>query len=119
MGGFPVPQNPGLSGWTTFTDAEEEEIFRIILAPYTTKTATYTILKGDMFIDCTANSFTVTLPTAVGISGRKYYIKNSGTGEITVDGDGTETIDGALTAVISNQYETITVVSTNTNWIII
>jgi hypothetical protein len=85
---------------------------------YTAVTATYTVLDTDHTINCTANTFTVTLPTAVDIQGRIYNIKNSGTGTITVDGDGTETIDGALTQTLS-QYDGITVQSTNAGWIII
>ena len=80
--------------------------------------ANYTILASNHIINCEANTFTVTLPTAVGISGKEYIIKNSGPGVITVDGNGTETIDGALTQIL-NQYDTITVVSDGTNWIMI
>lgn len=90
-----------------------------ITTGYVAKTAIYTATASDSTINCTANTFTVTLPTAVGITGRRYDIKNSGTGTITVDGDGTETIDGGLTAVLSTQYDSITVQSDGANWIII
>lgn len=69
-------------------------------------------------VDCTANTFTVTLPTAASIAGREYTIKNSGTGVITIACNGAETIDGATTQTLG-QYDSITVVSNNTNWIII
>ena len=46
--------------------------------PYRAITALTTLDNTDYTIDCTANSFTVTLPTAVGITGRIYNIKNSG-----------------------------------------
>lgn len=85
---------------------------------YIAKTANYTASSTDVTIDCTANTFTVTLPTAVGITGRIYNVHNSGTGVITLDGDGTETINGSTTQTI-NQYETITVQSNGANWIII
>ena len=85
---------------------------------YAAKTANYTLVAADYLINCTANSFTVTLPTAVGIEGKHYVVKNSGTGSITLDGDGTETIDGSLTQVFT-QYTAIHVVSDNANWIII
>lgn len=80
--------------------------------------AVYVMTDAYQIINCTANTFTVTLPTAVGISGREYIIKNSGSGVITLDGDGTETIDGALTLVL-NQYDSYTVVSNGANWVII
>ena len=83
---------------------------------YVAKTANYTATSANYLIDCTANTFTVTLPTAVGITGRQYVVNNSGTGVITVDADGTETINGALTVTL-NQYDSVTVVSNGANWI--
>ena len=69
-------------------------------------------------VNCTSNTFTINLPTAVGIKGVEYIIKNSGSGVITLEGDGTETIDGALNFTLT-QYVSVTVVSDGTNWIII
>ena len=85
---------------------------------YVQKSATYTIANDNYYIECTANSFTLSLPTAVGIGGQTFVIKNSGTGTITVDANGSQTIDGAITAVMSTQYEAITIVSNGTDWII-
>ena len=82
------------------------------------KTATYTATSSDYFINCTANSFTVDLPTSSGITGKQYQIKNSGTGVITIDADGTETIDGELTQSLI-QDESMTLISNGTNWYII
>lgn len=62
---------------------------------YVAKTTTYTITTTDFFIDCTSGSFTVTLPTAVGVSGQMYVIKNSGGGTITLATTSSQTIDGA------------------------
>ncbi len=85
---------------------------------YTAQTATYAILTSDGIVDCDG-TFTITLPTAVGVAGKYYELKNSGTGVITVDTTSAETIDGGATAVLTTQYESITVASTGTNWIII
>lgn len=87
--------------------------------PFTNQTSTYTIDNTDCVVNCTANTFTVTLPTAVGIEGQYFIIKNSGTGVITLEADGSETIDGALTKVMAVQYESYTVVSNGANWIVI
>ena len=83
---------------------------------YRAVTTTYTIVATDYLLDC-SGTFTITLPTAVGFTG-EYIIKNSGTGLITLDGDGTETVDSNLSIAL-NQYVTITVRSTGTNWIIV
>lgn len=86
------------------------------------KTAGYTetatsgelIIKADL-----AAGFTIVLPTAVGNTATITVVKMQSAGQITVDGAGTETIDGGLTAVLNNQYESITLKSDNSNWLIV
>ena len=46
-----------------------------ITFPYVAVTGTYTIVPDDYLVDCTSGTFTVTLPTAVGIAGKIYNIK--------------------------------------------
>ena len=77
---------------------------------YTAISGTYTVLVTDCVIDCTANTFTVTLPTAAGIQGQVFTVKNSGTGVITVAAAGGEFIDGAATQVLPVQYESLTMI---------
>ena len=48
---------------------------------------------------------TANLPAATG-SGRILYIKNIGLGNVTVDGNGSDTIDGEFTQILY-QYEAI------------
>jgi hypothetical protein len=82
-------------------------------------TATTTFATAEETVNCTANTFTVNLPTAVGIIGTTYTLVNSGTGIITLDANGTETINGSLSINLSTQYISRTVQSDDTNWIII
>ncbi|GAG59511.1 unnamed protein product, partial [marine sediment metagenome] len=89
-----------------------------------TLTATsLTISTEDVVLvddDTAAAAVTVTLPTAVGISGRWIDVKKLGTtAAVTVDADGTETIDGSLTIVITMQYESVRMISDGANWNII
>ena len=86
---------------------------------YVAKTGNYTVQTGDYIIDCTTNTFTITLPTAVGIQGKRYYVKNSGTGVITIACNGAETIDGETTRVLSVQYQCILLVSNGASWLIL
>ncbi len=79
-----------------------------------TKTAAYTLTTADTIVFANG-TFILTLPTAVGIDGKVYYIKNIGTGIITIDADDIETIDGGLTAVLDSQYESVTVTSDSDN----
>lgn len=86
---------------------------------FTAVTGDYTLTTADFLIEITgAADVTVTLPTAVGIQGREYEVKHSGTGVVTVDADGTETIDGSLTQTLS-QYDPMKIMSNGTNWIIV
>jgi len=84
---------------------------------YTAKTANYTILITDVVIECTANSFTLTLPTAVGAAGKMYVLKNTGAGIITASTTGGQTIDGSSTQTIATNTS-LTVFSTGAAWII-
>jgi hypothetical protein len=86
---------------------------------YVAKTATYAIAASDFVINCTANTFTVTLPTAVGVAGKQYCVKNTGTGVITIATTSAQTIDGANNKVLSVQYESLWFISTGANWIVI
>jgi hypothetical protein len=86
---------------------------------YVTKTGAYTATNDDYVIDCTSGTFTVTLPASSGRTGRILIIKNSGAGTITVDGNASETIDGATTYSLAVQYATVQIMSDGTNWKII
>jgi hypothetical protein len=54
----------------------------------------------------------------VGITGRVYNIKNTGTGVITVATTSSQLIDD-VTTITLEQWEDLTVQSTNAGWIII
>jgi hypothetical protein len=77
-----------------------------------------TLTETNHVVNCTANSFTIELPPVAGIVGQEYIIKNSGSGTITIDPDGAETIDGAA-SISLGQFDSVTIISTGTNWIII
>jgi len=83
--------------------------------PYKAVTTTYPVLETDYFVNCTSGTFLVTLPTAVGIAGKTYIIKNSGSGVITVGTTSSQTIDGVTTRILAT-YSTLYVESNGTNW---
>jgi hypothetical protein len=87
---------------------------------YVAKTADYTITEGDVVVDVTANSPTITLPTAVGVdlAHQAVIIKNSGAGTVTLATTSSQTIDGAAPGTLA-AGEAITLVSTGANWIIV
>jgi hypothetical protein len=89
---------------------------------YRSVTTSGNVVSGDYLIvaDATAGSITMTLPPAALVPGRIYVFKriNSGANTVTVDAYGSETIDGALTHVLSPQWNSITIISNGTAWYI-
>ena len=87
------------------------------------KSSAYTCTSADniILVD-TTNTVTITLPTAVGIRGKTFTIKdwlgNAATKNITVATTGGQTIDGTTLTITAN-YGFRTVVSDNANWFII
>lgn len=96
-------------------------MYNMIIAgmAYVGKTAGYTIANTDMVVDLTANTATFVLPTAVGIAGKRFTVKNSGAGTLTVNTTSSQTIDGATSKVFNTQYGGMTVVSDGANYKII
>lgn len=86
----------------------------------TSKTANYTATSTDEFIACSTSSgaFTITLPAAASNSGMVLHIKktNSEFNPLTVDGNGSETIDGALSKKLYAKSDFIEIVSDGSNW---
>lgn len=93
------------------------------LASIATKTAAYTVVDADATLlgNATAAAFTLTLPTAVGRIGKQFTIKkiDSSANAVTVDGNASETIDGALTKALGSQWAFLTIVSDGANWQIV
>jgi hypothetical protein len=82
----------------------------------------YGMNEADRFVlaDATAAALTVTLPSAIGLRGLgAFTVKriNGGGNAVTVEGSGSETIDGAANVSLSSQWDRITVISDNANWL--
>lgn len=79
-------------------------------------------LNKTIFIPNTA-AFTITLPAVAGTQAGDFltFVKTTADAfAATLDGDGSETIDGAATlATIDAQYDTATLVSTGSAWIVV
>ena len=87
--------------------------------------STYTVLETDEIIHVTASASTlcnITIPSALLTLGHTFTIKdaagNAATNNITVSTGGSETIDGAASRVVSNNYESLTFYSDGNNWFI-
>ncbi len=86
------------------------------------KDADYTVTTADDVVRYapTANR-TCTLYTAVGNSGRKVIIKktDSSTNYVLIEGDGSETIDGATNRKLATEGESLTLISDGANWMVV
>jgi hypothetical protein len=83
------------------------------------KTGAYTVVSGDLgtIINCTSGTFTVSLTAAATLgSGFNCWVWNTGSGTITIDPSGAETIDGKTT-VILRQGQGTQIVCDGTNWL--
>lgn len=88
-----------------------------------TVTVDDTITNNDGTINCdsTAGNVTLTLPASLGVNSQEFVIikiDNSGN-KCTLDGDGTETINGATTLDILSQFDAPHIKAINaseTNW---
>ena len=71
--------------------------------------------------DATSNAITVNLPQASTSANLVYNIKKiDSTGNtVTIDGNASETIDGATTSVLATQYDSATIVCDGSNWFIL
>jgi hypothetical protein len=95
-------------------------IFNGIGNAYAAKTTTYTLVATDHDIECTSGTFTVTLPTAVNIIGREYWITNTGSGTITLATTSSQTfanVTATPTTLSIAQFTSYRVVSNGANWI--
>ncbi|NBS91713.1 hypothetical protein EBS67_17250, partial [bacterium] len=91
--------------------------------------ANITLITTTLAIDAThyviaaggTTSYTVTLPTAVGITGRMYQIKKTSASSytVTVATTSSQTIDGSASLVVTTQYQSYTLISDGSNWLIL
>jgi hypothetical protein len=87
------------------------------------KTTTYSALTTDnvILVDDSGGSWTLTLPTAVGLTGREYVIKKTNSGlttAVTVATTSSQTIDGNASGYykMSTQNQALSIISDNANW---
>lgn len=87
----------------------------------TNASSPYTVLQTDELILCNAASgaITLNLPAASSSTGKTLRIKKTDTSlanAVTLDGNSSETIDGATTTTLNTQYETVEIVCDGSNW---
>ena len=111
---------------TTTDNGSRLRVNGSIALPHTTKSANYTLDETDYTVgfDCASNR-TATLPDATACAGRIYviyqYNTGSGTRSVTLDGNGSQTINGVTTYSLAPycDFTSVVIQSNGSNWIII
>ena len=108
-------RNAANSGWIVVRTLSESFVL--------SKTTAYTVVLADfaktILCDASGGAFTVTLPAAATAGdGYKVTVKksDSSANAVTVDGNSSETIDGATTKALSSQYDAIVLACDGSNW---
>lgn len=84
-------------------------------SPYTALSS-----KRTIAVDTSGGNVTVNLPAAAGVAGQEWAVvkTTSDANTATVDGNGSETINGSLTQVIDQQWTMLTLKSIGTGWVL-
>jgi hypothetical protein len=111
--GLTVNGNLNVTGLTTTNGITSTSgiIFKQV-----TINSSYTATTNDYMIDVSGGTFTITLPSAVGIQGRLLVIKNNGGGAVTVQPILGQNIDGKP-FVILGETNSLQLASNGSNWV--
>lgn len=108
----------GNTGWTLLNSAG-------LVSTVAVAAATHTLGAGEIRLRVTytaTGAVTVSLATSETNDGRWLVVKdaggNAGTNNITIVTEGAETIDGNASAIISGDYDSLTLFSDGSNWFI-
>ena len=124
---FSEPQSRGYAG---VGETRDVSLYETILSgdldandiPVSNPADLYEAQNNDIILsDVSAGSKTINLPLAGSSNNFRVDVKklDSSANTITIDGNGAETIDGVTTAVLSAQYEAISLFCDGGEWHII
>lgn len=131
MSAKPIPETANRQDWPRLVaNKSREQDGRLnalesgaVYGAVRTITATSSVAVGDyaIFADATSGAITVNLPAVAASSGRQLEVKkvDASGNAVTLDGNSSETIDGATTLAIATQYQSYTVHCDGTAWWVI
>lgn len=109
---------PSSSIWTVDNALATEQLWTTV-----SKTANYTVAETDrdklILVDATSGAITISLlAAATAGTGFQVAIKktDSSANAVTIDGNSSETIDGATTLALSSQYDVAVLTCDGTGW---
>ena len=81
-----------------------------------------TLFDGTIFVDTSGSVASLTLPSAIGLGGRIYTIKDTGNASafnITILTILAQTIDGVTPLVLTVDFQSVMLQSNGVNWLVI
>lgn len=130
LGGSTTPEvtdlggSNGTQGQFLQTDGTDLS-FKTVSAEQTATTSSNFTTSGQttVFADVSFNTLTVTLATSDADDGSKVRVVdksgNAGSNNITVNTEGSQTINGETSAILNNDFEAVTFQSDGSNWFIV
>lgn len=114
--GFTYSTSTGLVGAGMVSTAALGANITTVTTTTTADGTHYTIL-----VDASGGAVTINLPAANTATRRIYVVKkiDAAANNVTLDGSGAETIDGAATQIITTQWASYTIQSNGTAWFIL
>jgi uncharacterized protein (TIGR02145 family) len=108
-------------GLGTTTPASSLDIQGSMGLKVTTITSATTLDQTHNVVLCNTGPYTVTLPAVASNAGKVYYIKNIDTNgdDITIDGAGSETIDGSTTYLLDAYKHSVRIICDGSSWHVI
>lgn len=132
MSARPVPETFNRQDWPRLVAARTKdhedriatlEAVGAVYGATRSVTATGSVAASDyaIMVDATTAAVTINLPAAASNTGRVLNVKkiDASGNAVTLDGNASETIDGATTLAIATQYQSYTVICDGTGWWII
>lgn len=125
VGGTRIMELKSLGGPVQLTPATTKHVLTNGALGYLVTAPTgATVTVGDFVVylcNATSNAQTCNLPAVASSTHRVYtFVKtDSSANTVTIDGNASETINGATTKVLSAQYDTVTIVCSGSAWFII
>ena len=108
----------GTSKWipTSITGGSRPSYTTVSSFPLTISAPASSVVKARYYLNNGASAVTVNLPAVASCDGLEIVIKLLGTGTATIDANGSETIDGALTFALTLQNSSINLIATSAGW---
>lgn len=117
-----VSASIAVSGGITASNIAAGTQIPVVIASLTDADSPYSLAVGTGMAsaDTTSGSITINLYTAVGNQGKRVIIKKTASANtVTIEPDGSETIDGQAQFLLLGIDDSVTLISNGSNWLVV